>query len=95
MFRLQLRPGFKVCESGTGSGSLSVSISKAINPSGHLYSFEFNQARVEKAIEDFKNLGFAEFITVTHRDVLTNGFILEGHVAESSMDAVFLDLPSP
>jgi tRNA (adenine57-N1/adenine58-N1)-methyltransferase len=66
----------KVVESGTGSGSLSVSLCKAILPSGHLYTFEFNFDRVGKAKEDFMKLGLSNNITVTHRDVLSNGFIL-------------------
>ena len=57
LFRLQLKPGMRVVESGTGSGSLSVSITKAIMPKGHLFTFEFNESRVQKAKEDFSRLG--------------------------------------
>jgi tRNA (adenine57-N1/adenine58-N1)-methyltransferase len=76
LFRLGLKPGFKVCESGTGSGSLSVSITKAILPNGQLFTFEFNENRVGRAKEDFDKLGLSPNITVTHRDVLSNGFLL-------------------
>ena len=107
--RLELRPGVRICESGTGSGSLSTSITKAIMPTGHLYTFEFNESRVVKAKADFTAMGFAPYITITHRDVLENGFMLnlaqpeaaEGTevellgVTEGSMDAVFIDLPRP
>ena len=58
-------------ESGTGSGSLSTSISRVICPTGKLFTFEFNVARADKARVDFSSLGFASFITVTHRDVLS------------------------
>jgi hypothetical protein len=40
-------------------------------------------------------------VTVTHRDVLSNGFLLNNEeegtvlVNEESIDAVFLDLPRP
>lgn len=40
-------------------------------------------------------------MTVTHRDVLANGFLLKNEesgetlVSENSIDAVFLDLPRP
>lgn len=42
LFKLELKPGMRVVESGTGSGSLSVSIMKTIFPSGHLFTYEFN-----------------------------------------------------
>ena len=77
LFKLELKPGMRVVESGTGSGSLSLSIVKAIFPTGHLFTYEFNQMRSEKAREDFERLGFhPKNVTVTHRDVLTNGFLL-------------------
>jgi tRNA (adenine57-N1/adenine58-N1)-methyltransferase len=34
-------------------------------------------------------------VTVTHRDVLSHGFLLDSRVTEGIADAVFLDLPSP
>jgi tRNA (adenine57-N1/adenine58-N1)-methyltransferase len=92
----------RVVESGTGSGSLSTSIIRQILPNGHLFTFEFNQVRAERARDDFYGkLGFKGFVTVTQRDVLTNGFLLKDEesdtllVQENSIDAVFLDLPRP
>ena len=43
--RLDIKPGDIVCESGTGSGSLSFSISKNLGSTGKLYTFEFNEQR--------------------------------------------------
>ena len=92
----------RVVESGTGSGSLSVSITRAIIPTGHLFTFEFNEDRVSKARADFEKLGLDKHITVTHRDVLTHGFLLNTEdssdfrsVTNESVDAIFIDLPSP
>jgi len=51
--------------------------------------------RVEKAKEDFVMTGVDSITTVTHQNVLANGFALDGIDLESSVDAVFLDLPSP
>jgi tRNA (adenine57-N1/adenine58-N1)-methyltransferase len=67
----------RVVESGTGSGSLSNALIKAILPTGHLFTYEFNENRANGARTDFGKLGFApEFVTVTHRDVLAGGFLL-------------------
>mmetsp|Transcript_7671 Transcript_7671/g.12899 ORF Transcript_7671/g.12899 Transcript_7671/m.12899 type:complete len:106 (-) Transcript_7671:405-722(-) len=93
--RLKLSPGSRVVESGTGTGSLSMSIIRSIFPQGHLYTFEFNKQRQEKADEDFAKTGNSEYVTSVHRDVLKEGFLLEGEVTEESIDAAFLDLPKP
>ena len=100
LFRLEIRPGMRICESGTGSGSLSTSFARGCMPTGHLFTFEFNEDRVGKAKSEFAEMGLSKFITVTHRDVLANGFLLEAQneedsVKEDSIDCVFLDLPSP
>lgn len=84
-----------VVESGTGTCSLSVSITKTLFPTGHLFTYEFNQMRYQKAKEDFLKLGLSDYVTVTHRDVLAEGFLLGDKVVQESVDAVFLDLPRP
>ncbi|KAJ3044172.1 tRNA (adenine-N(1)-)-methyltransferase catalytic subunit trm61 [Rhizophlyctis rosea] len=87
---LELKPGVKMIESGTGSGSFSHSIARTIAPTGHLYTFEYSQDRYEKAAAEFKAHGLADIITIQCRDVCKNGFDMENAVT-----AVFLDLPSP
>ncbi|KAH9502795.1 tRNA (adenine(58)-N(1))-methyltransferase catalytic subunit trmt61a [Bulinus truncatus] len=90
IFHLDLKPGSIVAEAGTGSGSLSHAIIRTILPAGHLFTFEFHKERSEKALEEFTQHHIKDFVTVTHRDVCTDGFQLSNHV-----DAVFLDLPKP
>ncbi|XP_031728989.1 tRNA (adenine(58)-N(1))-methyltransferase catalytic subunit TRMT61A [Anarrhichthys ocellatus] len=87
---LELKPGSVVCESGTGSGSLSHAILRSIAPSGHLHTVEFHQQRAEKAAEEFKEHHVDRLVTVRNQDVCKDGFGVTG-VA----DAVFLDIPSP
>ncbi|XP_028294125.1 tRNA (adenine(58)-N(1))-methyltransferase catalytic subunit TRMT61A [Gouania willdenowi] len=87
---LELKPGSVVCESGTGSGSLSHAILRTIAPTGHLHTVEFHQQRAEKAKEEFREHRVDHLVTVRNQDVCKDGFGVRG-VA----DAVFLDIPSP
>ncbi|KAL4073304.1 tRNA methyltransferase complex GCD14 subunit-domain-containing protein [Scleroderma yunnanense] len=87
---LDIRRGSRVIEAGTGSGSFSHSIARTIGASGHLYSYEFHEARAEKAREEFIRHGMQDIVTLTHRNVCKDGFTVENLV-----DAVFLDLPAP
>jgi tRNA (adenine57-N1/adenine58-N1)-methyltransferase len=68
-FQLNLRPNMVVCESGTGSGALSHCIMRTIAPFGKLHTFEFNQARVKAAREEFKKNGVDHLVKVHWRDV--------------------------
>lgn len=43
-------------ESGTGTGSMTYSLSKAVGDSGKILSFEFNEERVKVATELFERL---------------------------------------
>lgn len=87
---LDVRCGSRVIEAGTGSGSFSHSIARTVGPSGQLYSYEFHEARAEKAREEFVRHGMEDIVTLTHRNVCKDGFTVENLV-----DSVFLDLPAP
>jgi len=99
VFRLEIKPGDTVVESGTGSGSLSVNFARAIQPTGHVYTFDFNANRVEAAREDFANLKISDVITVNRRDICGTGFRTEKEFYEKGcqpgVNAIFLDLPDP
>lgn len=96
LLKLNIQPGSKVVETGTGSGSLSCSFATTVQPTGHLYTYEFNQDRFMKVQDEFKTLGFNN-ITVVWRDTCAFGFKpREGdNFVLPSIDAVFLDLPKP
>lgn len=51
---LDLYPGCKVIETGTGSGCMTLAIARCVGPTGHVHSFEFNSVRAETASEEFK-----------------------------------------
>ncbi|XP_033127816.1 tRNA (adenine(58)-N(1))-methyltransferase catalytic subunit TRMT61A-like [Anneissia japonica] len=88
--QLELKPGSVVVESGTGSGSLSHALARAVAPSGHLHTFEFHEQRAATAGKEFVDHGLSELVTIQCKDAINDGF---GMV--DAADAVFLDLPSP
>ena len=77
---LNVRPGNKIYESGTGSGCLSVNFGRGIanrhykSIKGQLFTFEFNQHRAIEARKDFNMLKISNLISVFHRNVVKNGF---------------------
>lgn len=79
-----------MCDTGTGSGSLSHAILRTIAPNGHLHTVEFHAQRAEKAAQEFQDHRVGHLVTVRNQDVCKDGFGVVG-VA----DAVFLDIPSP
>ncbi|KAJ6582796.1 tRNA methyltransferase complex GCD14 subunit-domain-containing protein [Mycena sp. CBHHK59/15] len=87
---LDIRRGSRVIEAGTGSGSFSHSIARSIGPSGHLWSYEFHEARAKKARLEFAQHGMLDVVTLTHQNVCKDGFNLM-----DAADSVFLDLPAP
>jgi tRNA (adenine57-N1/adenine58-N1)-methyltransferase len=95
---LNIRSDSIIYESGTGSGCLSTNMTQVLNQ-GHLYTFEFNAERAEKLKSLFKSVGLDRRVTVTHRDVVENGFMVDKENLEkpdhSKCDGMFIDLPQP
>ncbi|KAH6832055.1 S-adenosyl-L-methionine-dependent methyltransferases superfamily protein [Perilla frutescens var. hirtella] len=89
---LEIVPGCVVLESGTGSGSLTTSLARAVAPNGHVYTFDFHEQRAVSAREDFERTGLSSLVTVGVRDIQGEGFPDE---FIGRADSVFLDLPQP
>ncbi|KAK6913088.1 tRNA (1-methyladenosine) methyltransferase catalytic subunit Gcd14 [Dillenia turbinata] len=89
---LEIVPGCIVLESGTGSGSLTTSLARAVAPTGHVYTFDFHEQRAASAREDFDKTGLSSLITVDVRDIQGQGF---PDKFSGLVDAIFLDLPQP
>uniref|UniRef100_A0A8R1DHU7 tRNA (adenine(58)-N(1))-methyltransferase n=1 Tax=Caenorhabditis japonica TaxID=281687 RepID=A0A8R1DHU7_CAEJA len=87
---LDCKPGSVICESGTGSGSLSHAIALAVAPNGHLYTHDIDESRTKKVQEEFKTHGLSEITTPVVQNVCTDGFFVT-----NACDGVFLDVPAP
>ncbi len=88
---LDLRPGHWVLESGTGSGSLTVSLSRAVAPTGHVVTFEYHRERAHNITEQLKRLArggldYTGHIHVVHGDVVARGFTVQLHSAETTSE---------
>ena len=67
---------------------------------GHVYSFEFHEARSAGLRKELEQHKLSETVTVTHRDVCKSGFRLSDDEDDDMhtklyANAVFLDLPMP
>ena len=82
-------PGAQILESGIGSGALTMTLLRAIGPTGHVTGYEIRDDfanRAQRNVEAF--LGPDQPLTVEVRDVY-EGIELE------DVDRILLDLPEP
>ncbi len=77
---------------GTGSGSFTHSIGRAIAPTGHLYTFEYHQERATKAQQEFQLHKIDNVLTSQCRDVCQDGFGMENEVNAGSNNVVLLSI---
>ncbi|VDK48816.1 unnamed protein product [Anisakis simplex] len=87
---LDAKPGSVLCESGTGSGSLSHALAMAISPKGHLYTHDIEEPRVKQVEDELKKHGLGDVTTCVNQNVCEDGFFVE-----NACDGIFLDIPAP
>jgi len=88
LMKLNIAPGCRVVEAGTGSGGLTLVFARAVQPGGQVVSYD-NRLEVQQlAHRNLERLGLAEHVAFRRRDI-THGF------EERGVDAVFLDLANP
>lgn len=69
---------------------------------GQVFSFEFHEERAGKLREELHDHGLEGLVTLTHRDVCKNGFLVpkknengEEEMVSPKAQHIFLDLPAP
>ncbi len=88
LLKLNIVPGARVVEAGTGSGALTLALAQMVLPHGHIYTYEARAEMQEQARENLAAVGLAEGVTFKVRDI-AEGF------DEHDIDALFLDVREP
>jgi tRNA (adenine57-N1/adenine58-N1)-methyltransferase len=88
LLKLNIMPGSRVIEAGTGSGGLTLAVARAIGPTGRLFSYEVRSDILEIAFRNLDDLRLADVVEFKLRDI-ADGF------DEKDVDALFLDVRRP
>lgn len=88
VLKLNLMPGKRVVEAGTGSGALTLVMARAVMPSGKVYSYEVRPEMLRFAQRTLEMAGVLDYVELKERDI-AQGF------DERDVDALFLDLRTP
>lgn len=88
LLKLNVRPGSRVVEAGTGSGGMTLALGRAVAPAGVVYSYEMRSEIQDLARANLAALGTSSCVELKLRDI-AEGF------EEIGADALFLDLRRP
>lgn len=88
LVNMNIAPGKRVIEAGTGSGALTTALCWAIGSEGQVTSYDHMDNVQALARKNLEKLGFLERVTFKNQDIADG-------IDETGVDAFFLDLPNP
>lgn len=88
LMKMNIGPGTRILESGTGSGGLTLALARMVQPDGHVYSYESRPEIQAIAEKNLARVGLEPFVTFRVRDA-EEGF------DETGLDAAILDVREP
>lgn len=88
LMKMNIGPGTRVVEAGTGSGGLALAMARMVMPHGHIYTYEIRPEIQTLAQRNLAEVGLDEYVTFHVRDI-AEGF------DEKGADVVFLDVREP
>ncbi len=88
LFHADINAGCRVVEAGTGSGALTGILSRAVGPTGHVFTYEVREDMYVAAKRRLGELGLLHNVTMHQADI-------QQGIQESDIDAVVLDLATP
>ena len=88
LLRMNIVPGARVIESGTGSGGLTLALSRFVRPGGCVYTYDERDDMIELARKNLERVGALDVVQLKQRDIRA-GF------DERNVDALFFDVREP
>ncbi len=88
LYQLGVKSGDRVLEVGTGSGAMTASLAQAVQPQGHIFSYEMRPEFLEVARSNIEKAGLSSMVTFHQKDP-ADGF------DEEEANAVVVDLGDP
>jgi tRNA (adenine57-N1/adenine58-N1)-methyltransferase len=88
-FFADVGPGQTVCEAGLGSGALTLTLLRAVGPTGRVVSYEVREEFARRALRNIEARMGRDLPHVVHLADVYQGFLEDG------LDRVILDLPEP
>ena len=85
---LDLKPGMKVIEIGTGSGAFTILLAQLVGKEGKVYTFDRRKDFLENALKNIKRAGLLDRVVASQLEAGEDFPV-------KNVDAVFLDLPEP
>ena len=82
-------PGARVLEAGTGSGALTIALTRAVGERGEVISYDLRPDMIERALENV-----SEIVPDHSRLTIKQGDVYQGF-EEEALDRIMLDLPEP
>jgi tRNA (adenine57-N1/adenine58-N1)-methyltransferase len=88
MMKAGIHSGSRVMEIGTGSGSLTMALARAVAPNGHVFTYDRREDLPKNAHKNIQRAGLTDFVTFCQRQAMEP-------FTEKDFDAVILDIPQP
>jgi tRNA (adenine57-N1/adenine58-N1)-methyltransferase len=88
VMRMNIVPGARVVEAGTGSGALTLALARSVAPHGKVFTYEERDDMLQNARKNFERAGVTDLVELKQRDIRA-GF------DERNADALFLDVREP
>jgi tRNA (adenine57-N1/adenine58-N1)-methyltransferase len=88
LLKMNILPGSRVIEAGTGSGAMTIALARGVMPSGRVYSYDRRQDMIDLATRNLSRVGVLDLVDLKCRGI-AEGF------DEREVDALFMDVREP